>query len=180
MPNLGAKGSKEQMAKETIFCVLTRGASLHKCRDSLASPVLQRLHRRHEQQQQQQHQQNVTGGKSRRTQTPETSANSCSAESVRAKHNISVKGLIAVPAPFGSFNDELPPEADAADSKSGAADGDNTPPEAPRKMPPWLLSRLEALGYKEPTPIQMQVNPAGANPSAKEFMLCTDTFVAVD
>ncbi|CDJ38108.1 ATP-dependent RNA helicase, putative [Eimeria tenella] len=156
MPNLGAKGSKEQMAKETIFCVLTRGASLHKCRDSLASPVLQRLHRRHEQQQQQQHQQNVTGGKSRRTQTPETSANSCSAESVRAKHNISVKGLIAVPAPFGSFNDELPPEADAADSKSGAADGDNTPPEAPRKMPPWLLSRLEALGYKEPTPIQMQ------------------------
>lgn len=113
-------------------------------------------------------------------QTPETSANSCSAESLRAKHNISVKGLIVVPAPFSSFNDELPPEADAADRKSVAADGDNAPSEAPRKMPPWLLSRLEALGYKQPTPIQMQVNPAGADPSATEFMLCIDKFLAVE
>ncbi|CDJ50374.1 hypothetical protein EBH_0033060 [Eimeria brunetti] len=146
------------MVQDNVFALLTRGASLHKCTASLDSPLLQR--RQQPEQKLKQQQQREGGPAQDKTKKGRrTSESPCSAETVRAQHSITVKGIPDVPAPFLSFSDHVPPEKETAEAKETFSAGDRNTQEPPRRLPPWLVSRLQTLGYKQPTPIQMQALP---------------------
>lgn len=142
------------MGHDSFFALLTRGAALHKCHQSFACPV---LHRRQEQDSQrtQQGQPEVLCAKRRKKKSSTLAGGPSSPASIRQEHSISVRGLSDLPAPFLSFADELQVETQSAGSPEGAAREQRFP----SKLPSWLLRRLEALGYKQPTPIQMQALP---------------------
>lgn len=150
------------MVQDNIFALLSRGASLHKCSASLDSPLLQKRHQREEQPHEPQ-QQKKAPAEDGRTKGQVESAMPCSAECVRARHSIAVKGLNVVPSPFLSFGDQMPSGTATADARGILSDGDQNSEEGPSRLPAWLVSRLQSLGYKQPTPIQMQVRhpPAG-------------------
>lgn len=142
------------MVQDNIFALLTRGGSLHKCRASLDSPLMQKRQGRL----QQQHQDGSGQAHDGKTKERATSDSPCSAESVRARNSISVKGVVAVPRPFLSFSDQMAPETETGEVKEIISDGERNSQEGPSRLPVWLVSRLQALGYKHPTPIQMQVS----------------------
>ncbi|OEH75287.1 DEAD-box ATP-dependent RNA helicase 57 [Cyclospora cayetanensis] len=145
------------MVQNSIFGLLTTGASLYKCSESLACPVLQKRQSREQQQQQRSEAPPARKREKKGAGIPEASR---TPESIRKQHSISVSGLTDIPPPFRSFADELPHhDPDAVDEECNAAHGRGDSPAPPRKLPAWLVSRLEALGYKEPTPIQMQALP---------------------
>ncbi|CDI75329.1 ATP-dependent RNA helicase, putative [Eimeria praecox] len=146
------------MVRDKIFSLLSRGASLHKCRASLDSPLLQRRHQLQHQQNEQQ-QPEATPAEDGQTKRQVASDRPSSAESVRSRHSIAVKGLAFVPPPFLSFSDQIPVEAGKAEAQSVLSDECRNFHEGPDRLPCWLVSRLQTLGYNQPTAIQMQALP---------------------
>lgn len=161
------------MVQNSLFAILARGASLHKCRESLASPVLQR--RQEQERQPQQHAQEAPRLRKQRNKRGPTDAVAASIpDSIRQQYSISVKGLAEAPPPLVTFADELNPEAEKTDGDvAGSALQDQLAAQgAPRRLPGWLVKRLEGLGYKQPTPIQMQVFCRLVCPQECSFLSC--------
>ncbi|KAL8269460.1 hypothetical protein Esti_006610 [Eimeria stiedai] len=142
-------------ANNSFFALLTRGANLHKCRDSLDTPLMRRMRTPPppppppQQQQQQQEGKEV------------------SADLLRQQNAIAVKGLADPPRPFVEFEDQLSLDEETAAATAAAATAAAATAAAARGakgslrgLPAWLLKRLKQLGYQRPTPIQMQVRAA--------------------
>lgn len=137
-----------------FFALLTRGASLHRCRESLATPLLQRR----KEQQEQQSQQELEATKQKEKGSSDLSKELASPESIRQQYSISVKGTHEAPPPFLTFSDDLRAEADVEDQTNATSQGNGASGDGPQRLPLWLVTRLETLAYKKPTAIQMQAS----------------------
>lgn len=162
------------MSGDGIFALLSRGASLHKCKDSLATPFFHRTAI-------------VSPQKPTPGSTPAVSSDAKSgfiggtadkgnkipsdvpgterAIQLREKHSIFVFGEGDIPCPFERFDDEVCTAHSginkggfhtnsARTSQEGKIDGGG---ERRWRLPRWLIARLQQLGFSSPTAIQMQV-----------------------